>query len=135
LEDEINTLTDETKELKNELGMLRINYESKLDALEKELMCDEAPINVDYASNKTVSDSLVKFVNGWKSAEEPISSHHWSLIWTGNKYSIHTVEVHSEKDNINYIWTFIAYFQGEGNGLHSDGIFWADHQCWLDFKK
>ena len=135
LNGEIDILIDEVNDLKHEKGMLKVNYEGQLDELEGILMCEESPINVDYENNKTVSDSLVKFVNSWKGAEEPISSHRWSLIWTKSKYSIHTIEVHSEKDSINYVWKFTSYFNGEGNGRHVNGIFWADHQCWLDFDK
>ena len=135
LNSEIDTQNDEVNDLKHDKGMLTVNYEGKLDELEEKLMCEESPINVDYENNKTVSDSLVKFVNSKKSVEEPITSHRWSIIWTKSRFSIHTIEVHSEKDSINYVWKFTSYFNGEGNGRHVNGIFWADHQCWLDFDK
>lgn len=135
LNGEIETLNDEVDDLKHDKGMLKVNYEGKLDELEEKIMCAEAPINVNYKDNKSVNDSLVNFVERIKNREEPISSHRWSIFWTKSKYSLHTIEVHSEKDSMNYVWKFIAYFDGEGHGRHVNGIFWADYQCWLNFNK
>lgn len=95
-------------------------------------MCDKTLIDIDFTDNKSVNNELVKFVNRDKSSiSEPVSAHYWSLLWTGEKYSIHTVEVYSAKDRTTYVWKFTAYFHGEAYGIHKNGVFWNDEQCWI----
>ncbi len=53
------------------------------------------------------------------------------ILYAGSKYSIHTVEVFSAKENMTYMWKFTAYFRGESYGDHVNGIFYNDNQCWL----
>jgi hypothetical protein len=86
---------------------------------------------VNFSTNKSVNDALVDWVENNTTITEPVSAHYWNIIWTGDKYSIHTIEVYSAKNNVNYVWTFTAYFRGEADGEHANGIFYNDDQCWL----
>lgn len=131
----LETENDELQSRKDEFQQKLNESRTQNNELEKLFMCDEAPISVDFKDNASVSRSLTRFVEGWKAATEPVSSHHWNIVWSTEKYSIHTVQVYSERDNITYIWKFTAYFDRENNGLHKNGIFWNDRQCWLYLKR
>lgn len=134
-EEALNTqISDLTKTLQGkEARINKLQTENK--SLTSKFMCNETLSNVDFTNNESVNKSLVKYVNDTKSLEEPISAHYWNLIWTKSKYSIHTIEVHSQKDRMNYIWKFTVYFRGESHGDHENGIFYNDDQCWMYLDK
>ena len=117
----------------------KIAYSTELlkqnSTLEKKFLCEKSLSGVDFTDNETVNQSLKKYVRDTKNRSEPVSASYWSLIWTGDKYSIHTVEAYSEEENMNYIWKFTVYFNGESYGDHKDGIFYNDGQCWLYLDK
>lgn len=108
---------------------------SEKKSLESKFLCARTLPRVDFSSNEAVNKSLKKYVNDTKNFDEPVSASYWNLIWTGEKYSTHTVEVKSEKDNMVYIWKFTVYFRGESYGNHENGIFYNDDQCWLYLDK
>lgn len=135
---ENNLLLEESEALKESVKQ-KTTQISKLTrektAITDKFMCDRTISNVDFSTNKSVSDSLVDYVMDTKSGSEPVSANYWNTVWTGEKYSIHTVAVFSAKDNTNYIWKFTAYFKGEAYGDHVNGIFYNDQQCWLYLDK
>lgn len=138
LEKEVSTLSEENSKLSGDLKeksdrVSALAGENRL--LESKFMCERTLSNVDFSNNESVNKSLKKYVEDTKNLEEPITASYWNLIWTGDKYSIHTVEVHSEKDRTNYIWKFTVYFRGEAYGDHENGIFYNDHQCWMYLDK
>lgn len=69
-------------------------------------MCSSILSNVDFTSNATVNKALKNYVNRIKNMKETISASYWNQIWTGENYSIHTIEVYSEADRTNYLWKF-----------------------------
>jgi hypothetical protein len=137
-EEQIKSLTDDVGKLTTELDEQKASV-SKLqtenNSLKSKFMCKKTLSSVDFTNNKSVNKSLVAFAESVNTRPEPISAHYWNLIWTGSKYSIHTIEVHSEKERTNYIWKFTVYFRGESYGDHGNGIFYNDDQCWLYLDK
>lgn len=138
LQEDANKLTAEKEKLlldqKNnlsEMQKLKVNVSDTTD----KFMCDRTLSNVDFTNNESVNKSLKKYVTDTKGISEDVSASYWNLIWTGKKYSIHTVEVHSDEDNMNYIWKFTAYFRGESHGDHENGVFYNDDQCWMYLDK
>lgn len=128
---------DDAAEISNlKEQVLKVNQEknNEVAAMENRFMCAESPIIVSYRDNASVNNSLKVFVENTKSIDEPITASYWNAIWTGDNYSIHTIEVESEKDQTNYLWKFTAYFDGESYGQHVNGVFWNDQQCWLDIQ-
>lgn len=135
---QIDTLTSEKIALETDVKSKKAQIsemQTKQRTTEKKFMCNSTISNISFSNNKSVNDALVKYVNRTKSISEPISAHYWKIIWTGENYSTHTIEVHSEKDHMNYIWTFTAYFRGEAYGDHENGVFYNDEQCWLYLDK
>ncbi len=138
-------LTQEATELEAQIEKMSADIKTKTSrvsaltreksALEKKFMCSRTLSNVDFSSNESVNKSLKKYVENTKNRSEAVSASYWNLIWTGEKYSTHTVEVNSEADNINYIWKFTVYFRGEAYGDHENGIFYNDEQCWMYLDK
>ncbi len=138
LEQEVTELSEENKSVKEDLKT-KTNRVSELlrenKALESKFMCDRILSNVDFSSNEAVNKSLKKYVSDTKNLDEAVSASYWNLIWTGDKYSTHTVEVNSVKDNVVYVWKFTVYYRGESYGDHENGIFYNDDQCWLYLDK
>lgn len=135
---QIETLTSEKTALETDVKSKRAQIselQAKQRAMVQTFMCDKTISSINFSDNKSVNDALVKYVNQIKGISEPISAHYWKIIWTGEKYSTHTIEVHSEKDRMNYIWTFTAYFRGEAYGDHENGVFYNDEQCWIYLDK
>lgn len=135
---QVETLTAENKALKTDINTKKgqiSELQAKQRSMEQKFMCDKTIGSINFSDNKSVNDALVKYVNQTKGISEPISAHYWKIIWTGEKYSTHTIEVHSEKDRTNYIWTFTAYFRGEAYGEHENGVFYNDEQCWIYLDK
>ena len=138
LQEDANKLTAENEKLlldqKNNLSKmekLKVNVSDTTD----KFMCDRTLSNVDFTNNESVNKSLKKYVTDTKGISDDVSASYWNLIWTGKKYSIHTVEVNSDEDNMNYIWKFTAYFRGESYGDHENGVFYNDDQCWMYLDK
>lgn len=141
LSDQITKLEGEEKDLNSQVTDLTKKLKDKTSseaqlmvdkgALQRKLMCEDTLGNVDFSSNESVSASLANYVDRTKNTDLPVSAHYWNLVWTDSKYSIHTVEVHSAKEHMNYIWKFTVYFQGESYGHHKYGVFYNDDQCWL----
>lgn len=137
LKSQLAAITEENDSLidSNELKAERID--SLLDekeAINSKFMCAKTLKTVDFSNNKSVSDDLVKYVTQAKSTQEPVTAAFWNTVWTGEKYSIHTIEVESEKDNATYVWKFTVYYRGESYGDHENGVFYNDDQCWLYFN-
>jgi cell division protein FtsB len=134
LEEENKKLADQVADL-TKTGNVKTSdinrLQSEVSTINKKLLCENLLTKVDFTNNETVNKSLVSYVEANKNEVEPVSAHYWNLIWTGSKYSVHTIEVHSAKDQINYIWKFTVYFQGESYGDHVNGVFYNDDQCWL----
>jgi predicted nuclease with TOPRIM domain len=138
LSDENRTLNDKVDSLTDDLKNRTTDWQeatSELKATKDKYLCKKPITAVSFVDNSSVDQALVKYVNSTKNPDEPISAHNWSIIWTGSKYSIHTVEVYSEKDKTSYIWKFTVYFKGEDYGYHVNGIFYNDQQCWLYIEK
>lgn len=147
----VTTLTAKNEELSNDKATLEAkvsSLETSYDLLQGQyttasgivkeldgLFCDTQLNDVDFSNNESVNESLVSYVERTKSTAEPISAHYFNLIWTGEKHSIHTIEVYSQADNMNYLWKFIVYFRGEAYGRHENGIFNSDDMCWLYFHQ
>lgn len=145
LVDKVAALEEDASKLKEDNTKLTNDLKAKTDrvstltrensTMKKKFMCGRTLSNVDFASNDTVNKALKQYVNDTKNRSEIVSASYWNLIWTGEKYSTHTVEVYSEKDQINYVWKFTVYFRGESYGDHENGIFYNDDQCWMYLDK
>ena len=129
--EEKGTLSAQLKDSKDEASNLR----SDVSSLNQKFMCEDTLTDVDFTSLDLVNKALGKYVEDTKNMTEPVSARYYNQIWTGQKYSIHTVEVHTEKDRMTYLWKFTVYFRGENFGLHENGIFYNDQQCWLYLDK
>ncbi|GIV63891.1 MAG: hypothetical protein KatS3mg045_1230 [Bellilinea sp.] len=138
LEEEIKSLekqlADAQKDLVSKNAQIA-NLREDIVKTKDKFMCSTSLSRVDFTSNATVNNVLKNYVNRIKNMNEPISASYWNQIWTGKNYSIHTIEVYSEKDNTNYLWKFTVYFRGEAYGEHEYGIFYNDNQCWLYLDK
>ncbi|MHB8088736.1 MAG: hypothetical protein ACYDH2_10885 [Anaerolineaceae bacterium] len=135
---QLTTLTGENATLNGDLDKIKdqiSDLQATQRSMEKKFMCSKTISSIDFTGNKSVNDALSKYVNQTKSITEPITANYWNIIWTGEKYSTHTIEAHSEKDRTNYLWTFTAYFRGEAYGDHENGVFYNDRQCWIYLDK
>jgi hypothetical protein len=128
LSEKIIKLETEAKDLNGKMSELTKNLADKTSSvtklqsenrsLKQKYMCKDTLNNVDFSSNKTVNTALTSYVNRTKSLDLPVSANYWNLIWTGSKYSTHTVEVYSAKENMTYLWKFTVYYRGESYGDH-----------------
>lgn len=127
----------ETTQRENEVALQQAETDktNAIKEIEGKYQCPDYPISVDYKNNYTVGQSLISYVEKSKSLDEPISANYWKAFWTGEKHSLHTVEVYSPNDNMTYLWEFVVYFRGELSGKHPNGIFWTGHGCWLDYQE
>lgn len=131
LSNQLSTLTPQMKAKNDELRKVR----NEVISMKKKFMCDTTMAKPDFSSNDSVSKALAKYVERTKGIDEPVTAHYWNQVWTGEKYSIHTVEVYSKNDRINYVWKFTVYYRGEAYGDHENGVFYNDQQCWLYLDK
>jgi outer membrane murein-binding lipoprotein Lpp len=138
LEDGNKTLNDKLSGLTKDLDQKTSDWQkanSEVAMTKSKYMCKDTLTGASFLDNESVNKSLVDYVNGHNNLDLPITAHYWNVIWTGSKYSTHTIEIHSEKDRTNYLWKFTVYFKGESFGDHVNGIFYNDDQCWLYLDK
>jgi hypothetical protein len=127
----------ETTQRENEVALQQAETDkiNSIIEIEEKYQCPDYPISVDYKNNYSVGQSLISYVEKSKVLDEPISANYWKAFWTGEKHSLHTVEVYSSNDNMTYLWEFVVYFRGEASGEHPNGVFWTGRGCWLDYQE
>ena len=95
----------------------------------EKLMCEEELDAATYDDILTVSSNLMAWVT-YQSWAERSNMTTRDTIWNNTDTKLHGVYYTSSKDNERYLAWFLVYFEEFG---WSEGTFWLDGQCWLDF--
>ena len=121
LQEQYDELLSENAGQRRELSWLTSDIEK--------LMCEEELEGMTYNDILTVSSNLMAWVT-YQSWAERSNMTVRDTIWNNTDTKLHGVYYTASDDGERYLTWFLVYFDEFG---WSDGVFWLDGQCWLEF--